>query len=207
MMAQTHIGYTAWNDPPADVMPPLVRGADLASVQPAPEPEREPDILQAIPIALFKGEGGGRFEWTRVPYLGRWGEAQLALPQGRPATAPADGVYLEYPLRLPEAGDYELVVQLVPTLDTIGDDGLRIGLSLDGGPVRELVVRLEPTNGQADTPPRAAWVKAVIDNMVELPARFDGLAAGEHRLRLYRIDDNVVPQAVLVRRTEAPAVP
>ena len=207
MMAQTHIGYTAWNDPPADVMPPLVRGADLASVQPAPEPEREPDILQAIPTALFKGEGGGRFEWTRVPYLGRWGEAQLALPQGRPATAPADGVYLEYPLRLTEAGDYELVVQLVPTLDTIGDDGLRIGLSLDGGPVRELVVRLEPTNGQADTPPRAAWVKAVIDNMVELTARFDGLAAGEHRLRLYRIDDNVVPQAVLVRRTEAPAVP
>ena len=73
--------------------------------------------------------------------------------------------------------------------------------------MRELVVRLEPTNGQADTPPRAAWVKAVIDNMVELTARFDGLAAGEHRLRLYRIDDNVVPQAVLVRRTEAPAVP
>ena len=142
-----------------------------------------------------------------MPYLGRWGEVQLALPQGQPATAPADGVYLEYPLRLPEAGDYELVLQLVPTLDTIGDDGLRIGLSLDGGPVRELVVRLEPTNGQADTPPRAAWVKAVIDNMVELPARFDGLAAGEHRLRLYRIDDNVVPQAVLVRRSEAPAVP
>jgi len=204
MMAQTHIGYTAWNDPPADVMPPLVRGADLASAQPSPEPAREAEIVQAIPTALFKGEGGGRFEWTRVPYLGRWGEVQIALPQGRPPTTPADGVYLEYPLRLAEAGDYEIALQLVPTLDTIGDSGLRIGLSLDGGPVRELVARLEPTNGEANTPPRAAWVQAVIENEVELTARFPGLSAGEHRLRLYRIDDNVVPQAVLVRKAGAP---
>lgn len=199
MMAQTHIGYTAWNDPPADVMPALVRGADLASAQSSPEPDK-PEVIQAIPTALFKGEGGGRFEWTSVPYLGRWGEVQLALPQGQPATTAADGVYLEHPLRLSEAGDYELVVQLVPTLDTIGDRGLRIGLSLDDGPVRELVARLEPTNGEADTPTRAAWVRAVIDNTVELITRFDGLKAGEHRLRLYRIDDNVVAQAVLVRR-------
>jgi hypothetical protein len=204
MMAQTHIGYTGWNEPPADVMPPLVRGAKLASAPASPEPERESDTLQVIPPALFKGEGGGRFEWTRVPYLGRWGETQLALPQGQPATTPADGVYLEYPLRLSEAGDYEIALQLVPTLDTIGAAGLRIGLSLAGGPVRELVARLEPSNGEADTAARAAWVKAVTENQVELTVRFDGLKAGEHALRLYRIDDNVVPQAVVVRKAGAP---
>ena len=36
-----------------------------------------------------------------------------------------------------------------------------------------------------------------------MPTRLDGVTSGEHRLRLYRIDDNVVPQALLVRRAAA----
>ena len=120
----------------------------------------------------------------------------------RAATTAADGVFLEYRLRIRQAGNYEIELLLVPTLDTIGSNGLRIGLSLDGGPVRELLLNLEPTNGAADTPPRAAWVKAVSENEASVTARFDAVAAGEHRLRLYRIDDNVVPQALLVRRAD-----
>jgi hypothetical protein len=50
------------------------------------------------------------------------------------------------------------------------------------------------------SPARAAWVGAVSENEARLATRFDGVARGEHRLRLYRIDDNVVPQALLLRR-------
>ena len=202
MMDQTHIGYTSWDNPPADVMPAVARGAEALAVARPPEPEPEPVL--AIPAADFvRAEGAGRFEWTRVAGLGPWGAAPLALPQGLPATSAADGVYLEYRFRVREKGDYTLELLLAPTLDTICSDGLRLGVSLDGGPVRELVLNLEPTNGAADTPPRAAWVRAVSENEARLSTRLDGVTSGEHRLRLYRIDDNVVAQALLLRRAEA----
>ena len=201
MMAQSHIGYTSWDNPPANVMPAVLRGTEaLAAAPPAPA-EAEAELVFAAPAVQFaRAEGGGRFEWTRVPGLGSWGAAPLALPQGLQPTGPDDGVYLEYPLRLREAGNYTVELLLAPTLETIGSAGLRIGLSLDGGPVRELAVQLEPTNGEANTPARAAWVNAVRENETSVSARFDGVTRGEHRLRLYRIDDNVVPQALLVRR-------
>jgi len=201
MMDQTHIGYTSWDNPPTDVMPAVLRGSAAFAAEPAPP--AEPESVLAIPAADFaRAEGGENFTWTRVPGLGAWGAAPLALPQGLPATSAADGVYLEYRFRVREQGDYALELLLAPTLDTIGSDGLRIGVSLDAGPVRELVLDLEPTNGAADTPARAAWVQAVIENEASVATRFDAVPAGEHRLRLYRIDDNVVPQALLVRRAD-----
>ncbi len=203
-MAQTHIGYTDWNEPPEDVMPAVVRGDAATASLPAPA-EPDPFAAMAIPASGFaRAQGGGQFTWTRVPTLGPWGEAPLALPQGRPATTPADGVFLEYDVRFQQAGDYAVELLLAPTLDTLGSKGLRIGLSLDGGPVRELVLQLEPTNGEADTPPRAAWVEAVSTNEARVATQFDGVAAGAHRLRLYRLDDNVIPQALLVSRATKP---
>lgn len=203
MMDQTHIGYTSWDAPPEDVMPPLLRGAELAAAEPIEEEDggTRPDIV--IPAAAFtSAEGGRRFDWTRISALGPWGAAPLALPQGQPATSPADGVYLEYELLLEQAGDYEAELLLAPTLDTLGTDGLRIGLQVDDGPVRELVSRLEPTGGGPETPLMQAWYDAVIDNEISLTTTFKDLTKGAHRLRLYRIDDNVVPQAILFRRAD-----
>jgi hypothetical protein len=48
-----------------------------------------------------------------------------------------------------------------------------------------------------------AWYDAVIGNEISLTTAFKDLTRGAHRLRLYRIDDNVVPQAILFRRSEA----
>lgn len=194
MMNQVHIGYTSWNDPPSDVMPAPSSGTETAA-SPADEP-----VLAIPAVAYARAEGGDRFEWTRIPQLGHWGGAPLALPQGRPATSPEDGVYLEYPLRLREAGDYEIEIQLVPTLDTVGSGEQRFGLRVDDGPVEIVTVQLEPTGGGADTPEMQAWYDAVIANRIELDRPLGPLARGEHRLRLYRIDDNVVPQALIVRR-------
>jgi hypothetical protein len=202
MMAQTHIGYTSWDNPPVDVMPAVLRGAEAVASPPAAD--EPPERYYGVSAADFtRAEGGGRFTWTTIEGLGPQGRAPLALPQGQPATTPADGIYLEYAFRLDETGDYSVELLLAPTLDTLGSAGLRLGLALDDGPVRELIVPLEPTTGQADTPPRAAWVKAVSENEARVAARFDEVKSGSHRLRLYRIDDNVVPQALVVRRAEA----
>ena len=201
MMNQVHIGYTRWNDPPADVMPAVSRGPMTASPTAA---EDEPaERVLAIPAARFtRAEGGGRFEWTRIANLGHWGEAPLALPQGRAPTSPEDGAYLEYRFPLREAGDYALEVSLVPTLDTIGAGGQRFGLQVDDAPVEIVTVRLEPTGGGPETPTMQAWYDAVIANRIEVKRGLGTLARGEHRLRLYRIDDNVIPQALFVSRAD-----
>ena len=198
MMEQSHIGYTSWDAPPEDVLPDVLSGPELGGIEPVERAADEADLV--VPAAAYaRAQGGERFAWERIPLLGQWGAAPVALPQGQAATTPSEGVYLEYEIELPQAGTYEVELALVPTLDTIGDAGLKIGLQIDEAPVRELLSRLEPTNGAADTPPRAAWVEAVIENEVSLTTQFENLARGKHRLRLYRIDDNVVPQTISFR--------
>src|SRR5690606_30082 len=110
MMNQVHIGYTSWNDPPADVMPALVRGvAAPAPSQLAEDAAAPQEEVFAIPAAAFgQAEGAGRFEWTVIGMLGQWGAVPLALPQGQAPTSVEEGVFLEYEFRLAEAGAYTL---------------------------------------------------------------------------------------------------
>ena len=205
MMNQVHIGYTSWNDTFEDTMPKVWRGDEAADRPEAAEGEEaaKPIPVVAIPAAAYRrAEGGDAFTWTRIPALGHWGLAPVALPQGQAPTGPEDGVFLEYAFRLPEAGGYHLEVQLVPTLDTVGTRSQRFGIQLDDGPVRIVSIELEPTGGGPDTPLMQAWYDTVIGNRTEIGHDLGVVTRGEHRLRLYRIDDNVVPQALLVRRAD-----
>lgn len=205
---QPHIGYTSWNDPPEDVMPQVVRGAEAARASPRSEPAEPSPPLFAVPAVAYDAAAGGeRFAWTRVPHLGHSGGAPLALPQGQPPTTPEDGVFLEYRLPVRRAGAYSLDIHLVPTLDTIGAGGQRLGLQVGEGPVEILTVRLEPTGGAAETPAMQAWYNAVIANEVVVSHPLQVARAGDVRLRLYRIDDNVVPQALVLRAPAASAAP
>src|SRR5690606_21022477 len=114
------------------------RGAEAAVTSPAEE-AAEPEEALAIPAAAFgQAEGAGRFEWTAIGSLGQWGAAPLALPQGQAQTSVADGVFLEYPFRLTEAGEYALDIHLVPTLDTIGTGEQRFAVQIDDGPAQTI---------------------------------------------------------------------
>ena len=90
------------------------------------------------------------------------------------------------------AGDYRIEVALSPTLNTLGGEPMRIGVQVDDGPVEILTFDLEATGTEQDTPEKRAWAQAVIDNLVRLETVTSDLARGKHRLKLYRIDDNVV---------------
>ena len=195
MMDQTRIGYTAWNDPPENVMPEVTTRTGIAARTPPEDWYHRFDpagaATRSADRADAKSDGAG-ISWGPIPHLGTYGFAMASMPQGRPATTPADDVSLDYTVNAREFGDYRLTVQLVPTLDTYGDTGLRFGVQLDDGPVHTMTARLDPTNGATDTPAQAAWVEAVIENGVDLSHVFEDVAAGQHRVTIYRIDDNVV---------------
>ncbi|MFT4090071.1 MAG: glycosyl hydrolase 115 family protein [Asticcacaulis sp.] len=204
MMSQTHIGYTYWQQPDAQVMPEVRRNSykkKAPAIVPAPE-SLTPSIRQGDEFGerdgfisieatnfkrLIKRRNVG---WQVIPHLGRTTGAVVSLPQDAPPTTPEDNIRLEYDIRLTKDADAELYVYLVPTLDTRGQGGLKFGVSIDGGPVQILSFDLIP-----DKPD---WEKAVSDNAHIVKAPFKGLKAGDHTIIIWRIDANVVIQKLVL---------
>lgn len=122
----------------------------------------------------------------------------VVLPQGQPPTTVDDGIRMEYDFPVDSAGPLLVTVRLNPTLDTSGSDGLRFGVSLDDGPVTTLTSLMHPTNGSMNNAAERNWVMAVINNGHDVETVFDGVASGEHTLKIWRLDDNVVIERITI---------
>jgi glycosyl hydrolase family 115 (putative glucuronidase)/glycosyl hydrolase family 115 len=203
MMLQTHIGYTTWQQPDKDLMPEVKRvpaadkPGDIKFGKAAPDPFG-PVTIEAAKFSKAQGNAG--LTWKVIPNLGGSLGAVTAFPQGRPATSQADGVFLEYPLGVETPGDTTVAVHLLPTLNTLGGVDIRVGVSMDEGPVQTLTMRLTPSPGPPTIQEQHNWEKAVINNDFVLEARFPGLAAGKHVIRLWRVDDNALVSRLVVRK-------
>lgn len=200
MMAQTHIGYSGWQQPDSDAMPEVRRvtpGATLSQPTVAILPAQPHQIIEA---AQFKRAVNGRgLKWSVVPHLGRSGGAVTALPQGGAPTDPGDAVRLEYELRVQQPVDARIDLHMIPTLDVRGAGGIRIGLSIDDGPVQILRFNLVPDSTD--------WNRAVIDNNHVLKGPARRLSAGLHRIKVWRIDDNAVIDRIVVQLAGRGSVP
>ena len=100
-------------------------------------------------------------------------------------------------------GAATVTLYLSPTLATTARAGLRIGVSIDDGPVQVLEASLDPGAGQT-APARLAWSDAVSDNIVRLSTPASQLAAGKHIVKVWRIDDNVVLQKLVLSTVPVP---
>jgi hypothetical protein len=207
MMLQTHIGYTTWQQPATQVMPEVKWLPESAPDSIAPgqqvkfgksSPEEGVSFIEAA--AFSKAHHGQGVEWRVIRELGRSVGSVTALPQGRPATAPADGVYLEYAVTVAKAGELIAELQMVPTLNTSGGVDVRIGVSLDEGPVQTLSLRLVPSPDPPKSQEQRNWEQAVIDNLFPLQARFAAVTPGKHVVKVWRLDDNAVIQRLALRQ-------
>lgn len=215
MMAQTHISYTDWQQPERDVMPavqrvdlqgPSVPAIELASSGPGIG-DTAPGAVPALAIEAPQFDQASSVKglrWQAVPNLGRTLGAVISLPQGRAATTQADGMRLEYDVDL--SGDGELHVQLllVPTLDVDGTRQQRIGVSIDNGPMFVLTSRLEPAPTETTTQAQRDWNRAVEDNLVHLQTTLPDIAAGRHTVKVWRLDDNMPLQKLVLSRQPPP---
>ncbi len=206
MMLQTHIGYTSWRDPKTDIMPAVTRVPGTAPAPVFAEPTVQIEDVIAIEAPNFTRSFGGQgLNWAVIPHLGRTDGAVTALPQGAPPTSQADAVRLEYDVTLAKAGDANVQIYLVPTLDTIGSSGLKLGVSLDGGPVQSLTFNLIPSADPAQSIEKKAWEAAVSNNAHLLTASFAGVAAGRHTIKIWRLDDDVVLQKLVIASGPIPS--
>lgn len=200
MMAQTHIGYTGWQQPDRQVMPQVQRLKAQAEPKAIVFAEASGAANGAVAIEAphwSRAVGGKGLAWRVIPHLGRTLGAVTALPQGRASTTQQDGVRLEYDVALSKAGELTVQLYMVPTLDVSGDAGVRIGLSLDERPMQTLTDRLVPAAGGEASQAARDWSRAVEDNARVLHATFENVAPGKHVIKIWRIDDNVVLQKVV----------
>lgn len=208
MMLQTHIGYTGWQQPDANVMPEVRRlpgrgRADAALARALPAAPPGVTVIDATAFARSIPAGG--LAWTAIPNLGHGLGALVALPQGRAPTPLAEAPRVEYDVDL-AAGDATLSLHLLPTLDTRkGGGGIRIAVAVDERPAQTLRLDLAPTAGEAVSRAEQDWAQAMQQNEAVLTARFDGLAAGRHVIRLWRLDDNAVVQRLSIGQAPAGA--
>jgi hypothetical protein len=179
MMAQTHIGYTGWQQPAADIMPRV----------PQPAAPAVANVIASVDAARFAARIG---DWRVIPHLGLYGSAISFFPVTAPVQSPSgQGPHLDYPVRLPQAGDVALQVILSPTLDFRAQGGLRYAVSIDGDPPQIVNVNGHVTD--------AEWSRAVIENRWVRTTRHS-LAAGAHIIHLWAVDPGLVFQRLQLVR-------
>ncbi|PXA97721.1 hypothetical protein DMC47_12340, partial [Nostoc sp. 3335mG] len=187
MMAQTHIGYTSWQQPDADVMPEVRRVA--------PGTPRTPVAVQPVPRAVevdaaaFAAQHpAGQLRWVTVPQLGIAGRAVMPWPQTAAAQAPGKGPSLDYSVTLP-AGTATVEVLAAPSLDVTGS-GRRYAIAIDDAAPQ--VIDLWKGTGEKE------WAEAV-SNAVRVTRSTHRVAkGGRHRIRLWMIDPGVVVERLRV---------
>ena len=202
MMTQVHMNYVIWNDPTEQTMPPIVRVGegrnDIDVVFSAKSAgDKRTRVLEAS--AFERSVSGNGISWQAIANLGQSQAAMMTLPQGMPATTVDDGVRLEYNIATQVAGDVQVALQLSPTLDTRNNGGIRIGVSIDDSPVKTLVYNLIPTGGTLSRPEERAWSDAVVNNRHTVSAEFTNVSKGEHTLKVWRLDENIVLEKIAVK--------
>lgn len=204
MMSQTHIGYTGWQQPEIQAMPAVKRVASKETAKPIvfaaydATPALRNDVVTIEAPRYTRARGGQGLKWKVIPNLGRTMGAVTAFPQGQISTTERDAVRLEYDVTLRQAGDLTVQLFLVPTLDTTGRGTLRIGVSIDNAPMQALIDRLSPATTAATLQEQRDWTRAVEDNARMLQTAFASVSAGKHTVKIWRIDDDVVLQKLVV---------
>ncbi|MFC4528218.1 glycosyl hydrolase 115 family protein [Dyella halodurans] len=212
MMAQTHIGYSGWQQPEQQVMPEVHRVATQRTAKPivfappsiASATTAKDDVISIEAPHYSRAVDGKGLSWRAIPHLGRTLGAVVALPQGRAPTTAQDGVRLEYDVDLPKSGDLSLQLYMVPTLDTTARGGVRTGVSVDDGAMQILTDRMTPAANGTTTQEQRDWDQAVEDNARVLRATFPGMAAGKHVIKVWRLDDNAVLQKLVLSTGPVP---
>jgi hypothetical protein len=145
-------------------------------------------------------------QWKIIPGLGRTLSGVGAFPRAVPAQTPGPGTpHLEYSVFLTSevARDVDVHVELLPTLNFTGGQGLRYAVSLDDESPRIVNIHADST-GKADDHD-APWNRWVVDyvNRQKTTHRVD--RSGAHTVKIWLVDPGLVFQRVIVATQPLPA--
>ncbi|WP_343519737.1 glycosyl hydrolase 115 family protein [Sphingomonas sp.] len=156
-------------------------------------PDPAPRIDRIVSLAAARASAP---DWEVVPGLGSRGAA-LRAKLDLPSRGDAAGVApLDYHFEVPTAGDVELRIVAIPVHPLTSENGLRIAVQLDNGPVQLLDFR---TFGRSEE-----WKQSVLTNTAVRAIPVRQLAKGAHRLRIHALDPGFILDRIDVRLDGAP---
>jgi hypothetical protein len=131
----------------------------------------------------------GETHWEELPGYGETKSAMTVFPVTAESNADSKSA-LEYRMYLYDAGDFQMLATLAPTLNFVPGRGLRFAVSVDGGP-RTVVDELEH-NSQTD------WEQVVSDGVRRVTVPLTIAKPGYHTLEIWVVDPGVVLERIVV---------
>jgi hypothetical protein len=189
MMDQIHIGYTYWQQPDIRVMPKVTRVEKNEPKVFIPDVPKENGYI-SIEAEHFnrKNETGG-IHWEVIPDLGKTLSGVTTFPQNAYPKV-TDTVYLEYDMDIEKTGEFDLHVQVSPTLNFNANKGLRYAVSFDGGPEQTVNI-----NGKYNGKLMEKWEANSIN---ETLTRHKITTTGKHCLRFRVLEPGIVLQKLML---------
>lgn len=211
MMDQTHIGYTYWQQPPVNKMPP-VKLLSTDSILPQTSEEFHMLKRSIIPAnatgnVFYEEEQSGvsveaahytkavnanGITWKILPDLGRTGDAITTFPVTAAAQQPAAGSpHLEYEFYTYSEGAFKINAFFSPTLNFQNSaTGLQYAISMDDETPQILSVNKEDNT--------AVWNKWVADNIIIKTSLHKISANGKHTVKYWMVNSGLVLQKLVL---------
>ena len=143
---------------------------------------------------------GDGINWMVIPKLGRTDSGITTSPVTKSVEKPGDDTpVLEYRFYLneaPEDGKIETEIQLAPTLNFKGKEGLKFAISIDDEEP-QIINMHEGTEVPDWRYPR--WFNDAVSNKTIVKSSSHNVSeAGQHTLKLWMIDNGIVYQRVII---------
>ncbi|QDV73940.1 hypothetical protein K2D_21770 [Planctomycetes bacterium K2D] len=217
MMAQTHIGYTYWQQPEVQKMPevlrvsPTARSREVETSDPREELAEEGasgflerDNYISINAASYsRATETDGVRWVAIPGLGRTDAGVIASPVNAPSSPAGAGPRLEYPIWLTQDGEVTVDLFLSPTQDIYGGDdhGIRLAVSIDNHVPVVLDMHVDRSTNERNPGP---WRRHVADAIHIVTSPAIEIPSGSHTLKVWRVDAGPVLQKIVVKRDALP---
>ncbi|RYY98812.1 MAG: glycosyhydrolase [Chitinophagaceae bacterium] len=212
MMAQTHIGYTYWQQPERNAMPALTRVPAASIVAPGPLTDTtvqhsrdevprsragkafyEWDGSVSMQAAHWtKAAGADGINWKIIPGVGRDGDGISSFPVTRVPTSPDKAPYVEYEFYTYDSGRVQLNALFSPTLSLFNSGGLRYAVSIDDEAPQVFALN-------ADDNKVHIWEGWVASNTIDRISTHTLRKPGRHVLRYRALSPAIVLQKLVLR--------
>ena len=208
MMDQTHIGYTYWQQPPVNLMPPVKyvsKDSELIK-----EPNTRVDFSYAkehnLPKSFLEYNGYVSIEtnhftraintknikWQVLPDHGRTGSAITTMPVTAPEQVPAGtSPHLEFDIDITDSGSVKLLAYFSPTLNFHNDpEGLKYAISIDNEQPQIISINKEDNNTRI-------WESWVAHSIIIKTTNHTVPSAGKHTIKYWMVSPAVVLQKIV----------
>ncbi|WP_264537919.1 glycosyl hydrolase 115 family protein [Flavobacterium sp. N1736] len=214
MMAQTHIGYTSWQEPKNNVIPETktIELPNKSEARIAIEGSEEYKVALKIDnvdeskIQGFvenngyisieaqnysKARNSDSVKWTTISNLGRTGSGVTLKPSNiQPINITKNSPRLEYNVHFFSKGNVKVHAYFSPTINFTVRDGLKYGIGFDNE--KSQIINFNQDNSEKN------WEDSVANNIKIITSSHIIENTGNHVLKIYGIDAALVLQKIVI---------